>query len=264
MPPTPMAVPKRAQVRSWLEETAHKVATSARKALAARDPGRTVRMGASGSPTSRMDEVAEQALVRELRHAPIKLNLISEELGILHQGGEWWLVADPVDGSRNALHGIPHYAVSLAIGRRDLSDVELGLVQSIPGPDAYWAEKGRGATLGGKRLRPRKHDPHEILVGTALDYSRGLRLPTGAPVHFRDLGSAALEMCYVAQGLLDAFYVPQPLLRVIDVAASTLIVREAGGRVFDLGKRPLNASYDLRTRFPMVALGDARAWGALR
>jgi fructose-1,6-bisphosphatase/inositol monophosphatase family enzyme len=259
-----MAVPRRAQVRSWLEETAARTADAARRALRSRAPERTVQTGASGSPTSALDRVAERVIIRELRNAPIPLNLCSEEIGNVERGAEWWLVADPVDGTRNALHGVPFHAVSLAIGRRDLSGVELGLVHSIPTPGDYWAEKGRGATFNGRRLRVRRGGRMEPLVGTALDYERGLRIPKGERLHFRDLGSAALEMCLVASGGLDAFLCDQPMLRIVDIAASTLIVREAGGHVLDLAKKPLNVPFDVRAKFPMVALGDARLWRALR
>jgi fructose-1,6-bisphosphatase/inositol monophosphatase family enzyme len=257
-------VPKRGRVRDWLEQVAEATAKAARRALKTRAPERVVRQGASGSPTSALDAAAEKILIDALPDAPIPLNLCSEEIGIVHNGADWWLVADPVDGTRNALHGIPFHAVSLAIGRNDLAGVELGLVRHIPHEGTYWAEKGRGATYDGRRIKVRPLGRMEPLVGTALDYEKGLRLPQGDKLHFRDLGSAALEMCLVAEGALDAFYCDQPLVRVIDIAASTLIVREAGGLVHDLGRRDLNVPYDLTVRFPTVALGDRKLWGMLR
>jgi len=259
-----MAVPRRAQMRNWLDELAEKTAKAARKALRSKAPERVVQTGASGSPTSALDRIAERVIIDELDDAPIPLNLCSEEIGNLDRGADWWLVADPVDGTRNALHGVPFHAVSLALGRKDLAGIELGVVHSIPTPGSYWGEKGRGATFDGKRLDVKRGSHLEPLVGTALDYERGLRLPEGHKLHFRDLGSAALEMCLVAAGALDAFYCDQKLLRVVDVAASTLIVREAGGHVFDLSKKPLNAPFDVRSKFPMVALREANLWEALR
>lgn len=259
-----MAVPRRAQMRQWLHEVAEKTAAAARRALKARAPERIVQTGASGSPTSALDRMAERVLLREIRDAPIPLNLCSEEIGNVDRGAEWWLVADPVDGTRNALHGVPFHAVSLAIGRGDLSGIEMGLVLSIPTTGAWYAEKGKGATVDGRPIRRRRNRVLEPLIGTALDYERGLKIPQGEKLHFRDLGSAALEMCLVATGGLDAFYCDQSLLRVVDIAASTLIVRESGGHVFDLAKKPLNVPFDVRVKFPMVALGDAKLWEALR
>lgn len=257
-----MAVPKRAAMRDWLYEVAGETARAARRALAAREPQRIVMTGASGSPTSALDRVAEKVIIGRLKDAPVPLNLCSEEVGTLDEGAEWTLIADPVDGTRNALHGIPFHAVSLAVGRRDLAGVEMGLVYGIPNGDDYWAEKGRGATHGGRRLKVRKLGVLEPLVGTALDYARGLRIPQGHKLHFRDLGSAALEMCFVAEGGLDGFLCARPIVRVVDVAASTLIVQEAGGEATALDGSPLKVPFDASKKFEIVAVGDPdlRRW----
>lgn len=260
-----MPVPRRTQVRNWLHDVCRDTADAARKALRGRSPGKTVRQGASGSPTSALDATAERVLIQRLRDAPVPMNLLSEEIGyIATKGAEWTLVADPVDGTRNALRGIPINCVSLAVGRNDLSGVEMGIVHTIPTGQDYWAERGRGATLDGKRIRPAKVDPDEVLLGMALDWEDNLRVPRGPNVHFRDLGSSAMEMCYVAQGVLDGFLTTQPLLRVIDIAASTLILREAGGIVQNLDRTELNVPYNLKVRFPLVALGHASTWRHLR
>lgn len=259
-----MAVPKRGVMRDWLYEVAEATAKAARKALAGAKPYVHVQQGASGSPTSALDAAAEKILIEAIKEAPIPLNLCSEEVGIIHNGADWWLIADPVDGTRNALHGVPFYCVSLALGQKDLSGVEMGLVLSIPTPEDYFAERGRGATRSGKKIRSRKLGAMEPLIGTALDYERGLKLPRGDKIHLRDLGSAALEMCLVADGGLDGFLCDQPMLRVVDIAASTLVVREAGGRVLDLAKKPLNVPFDPRVKFPIVAAGDVNLWRYLR
>lgn len=257
-----MALPQRA--RAWLEDVADTAVRTAKRALAGRNPSRTVMTGASGSPTSALDRTVEKAITKKLDDAPFPVNLASEEIGIVQRRADWWLIADPVDGTRNALHGIPFYCVSLALGQRDLNGIEFGIVRSIPYGTTYWAERGKGATRDGKPIHTRRMDPDEVLLAAALDYEDNLRLPGGRSVHMRDLGSAALEMCLVAQGSLDGFFSTQELIRVVDIAASTLILREAGGHVFGLDKKPLNVPFDVRRKFPLIAVGDARVWPVIR
>lgn len=260
-----MPVPQRGRVRDWLHELGATARRAAQRALLSKTAARNVQIGASGTPSAQFDVETERAIVRELDHAPIPLNLVSEEVGnIGRRGAEWTLVVDPVDGSRNASRGIPFYCVSLAIARKGLSGVEMGLVQNIPSGEVYWAERGRGATREGRKIRTRRLNPEELVVGAALDYERGLKIPGGDHVHFRDFGSAALEMCLVADGRLDAFICIKPYLRIVDVAASALVLREAGGHVWDLKRKPLNVPFVVSNRFSMVAAGDAQAWRYLR
>lgn len=260
-----MAVPRRNQVVDWLYDVGAVARRAAQRALQSRTANRTVQVGASGAPSAEFDVATERAILRTVRDAPIPLNVASEELGEIQNGAEWTLVVDPVDGSRNAAHGIPFYCVSLALARGDLSGVEIGFIQDIPHGGVYLAERKRGAALDGRRIRPRALDESELLVGAALDYEQGVRLPkTTAKTHFRDLGSAALEMCMVADGRLDAFLATKPYIRVIDIAASTLVLREAGGRVWDLRKQPLNVPLKVRHRFGLVAAGHVGAWRFLR
>lgn len=259
-----MPVPRRAAVIDWLHEVSRTARAAAQAALRSRTAGRTVQIGASGSASAEFDVATELAIVNSLKDAPIPFNIVSEELGERHLGAEWSLVIDPVDGSRNAARGIPFYCVSIAVARKDLRGVEMGIVQNIPNGQVYFGERGHGATRDGRAIHPRRMDPAEVLVGAALDYEKGFRFPTRKKTHFRDFGSAALEMCFVADGQLDAFLCVQPYLRVIDIAASTLIVKEAGGRVWDLKKKPLNVPFLVRNRFAMIAVGDARVWRVLR
>ena len=251
-------------MRSWLEEVAEATKKEALAALKRKEPWKAVSMGASGAPTSALDAAAEKVIIDALKDAPVPLNLATEEAGIVYNGAEWWLISDPVDGTRNALRNLPFHCVSLAIGQNDLSGVEMGIVHSIPSKETWWAEKGKGATRDGQKVKARKLRTEEILLSAALDYEKRLIWPKTSHVHVRDLGSAALEMCYVAAGAFDGFYSTQPLLRVVDIAASTLIVREAGGVVLDWNGDDLRVPFDVRKKFPMVALGDRHALGVFR
>lgn len=259
-----MPIPRAAALEDWLIDLSVRINDVARKELAKPGAGDRVREGAFGAATVRADAAAEQVIIDAYTDAPVPLNLFSEEIGhVRTPGAEWTLIADPIDGTRNAVRRIPFHCTALAVGRESLSDVELGVVRDATTDDLFQARKGKGAFLNGDRLKVRPLDPKNIIIAAALDYEKELNIKWRPHVHFRDLGSSALELCYVATGGLDLFLSTKAYLRVVDVAASVLILREAGGHVLDLQKKPLNASYDLKERVSMVALGDPAAWKVL-
>lgn len=225
--------------------------------------GDELRIGADGTPTKRIDELAEQALMKLLDETK-GLDLLSEEAGHIARGGDRVLVVDPIDGTTNAVRGIPFYCVSLAIGTRTLSDVECGLVMNLCTGDVFEATRGGGARLNGKPIRvrvPRKGRVYATssLAPEEVPHARGIPAASGypdgraPPVVIRSFGASALEMCLVAQGALDGYHYAKPILRIIDVAASTLIVREAGGIVLGPDGRDLDLPLSLAPRFGLTA-----------
>lgn len=259
-----MPIPRASALEDWLIDLSARVNKVARKELAKPGAGEKVRVGAFGAATVRADAAAEQVIIDGYRDAPIPLHLFSEEIGhVKTPGAEWTLIADPIDGTRNAVRRLPFHCTALAIGKQSLSDVEIGVVRDATTDDLFHARKGKGAYLGAERLQVRPLDPKNIIVAAALDYEKELNIQWRPHLHFRDLGSSALELCYVATGGLDLFLSTKAYLRVVDIAPSVLILREAGGHVQDLQKKPLNASYDLKERVSMVAMGDLAAWTVL-
>lgn len=214
--------------------------------------GDVLRIGADGTPTKRVDEIAEQAILKFVEEAD-GLDLLSEEAGHLARGGKRVLVVDPIDGTTNAVRGIPFYCVSLAIGTKLLSDVECGLVMNLCTGDVFQATKGGGATLNGKPVRARASAKSPVFATSSLAPEEVPR----APGILRSFGASALEMCLVAQGALDGYHYAKPILRVIDVAASTLIVREAGGVVLDREGKDLDLPLSLAPRFGLTAAANA-------
>ncbi|MHB8632506.1 MAG: inositol monophosphatase family protein [Thermoplasmatota archaeon] len=215
-----------------------------------------VGFGAGGNPTSRADAHLEAAILAKAR--TFGISVLSEEAGLVDPGAEWLAVVDPLDGSRNAGRGIPFHCTSIAIApaRGTLRDVQAGVVRNLVTGDTYASERGRQATLNGKPARSRPYDPEEVLVGIIADYSETEIEEAHAHPdhHIRDLGSAALEMCLVGTGALDAFIVRKPWLRVIDIAAATLFVRESHGSVTDpLTGHDLDVPLDLTVRSGILA-----------
>lgn len=213
-----------------------------------------VGIGADGTPTEYVDKLAEDTAIRFLKKAEIPVNVLSEEAGFIDMGGDYTFVLDPVDGSRNAYRGIPFYAVSLAVGKNMLSDVEYGIVKNIPTGDTYTGEKGRGAFLNKQPVITPDSPGRDVISCLSLGKNHDERTIALADNNIvRSLGSAALEMCMVAVGALDVYMVGKEYLRVTDIAASTLIVREAGGIVTDSSGKSLDMQLSLDYRTSVIA-----------
>lgn len=193
------------------------------------------------------DERTEQALVEELRRARPDWGMLLEEGGAVagDPAKPRWVV-DPIDGTTNFLHGIPHFALSIAVqepkpGGQGWGEISHGLVYQPITDESYWAEKGRGAWLHDRRLRvSSRRNLDESLIATGVpfkghgDLARfqkilGAVAPEVAGI--RRFGSAALDLAWVAAGRYDGFW--EEDLQFWDIAAGLLLVREAGGFVTD-------------------------------
>ena len=196
---------------------------------------------------SKADQAAERTIWDELRTARPDWGFVLEEGGVIEGDPTKprWIV-DPLDGTSNFLHGIPHFAISIAVQEPKLDgsgwgDVIAGLVYQPITDESFWAEKARGAWLQDRRLRvsARRH-LDESLIATGIPFSgRGDRVewskiyaaigPQVAGI--RRFGAASLDLAWVAAGRYDGFW--ESGLAPWDTAAGCLLVREAGGFVTD-------------------------------
>lgn len=225
----------------------------------------SVGMGADGTETLRIDQLAERAILDIVDTVPGGLNVLSEEMGWVDNGARHTLVVDPIDGTYNASVGIPFYSVCLAVGDRMFSDVVEALVYNLVSGDSYHAVKGGGATMNGSRIRTRRfreEDSLYVLYSGKTASDRAHRLTT-MPRRVRSLGSAALEVCLLAQGCADLFFQDGYPLRVTDLAAPGLVLREAGGELFTSECEVLEMRLNLEDREEILALGDPSALGRL-
>jgi len=216
--------------------------------------GSNVGVGADGTVTKFIDKFAEDIAVDVIRKSKLKVNLLSEEVGFIDNKGKYTFVLDPIDGTRNAYRGIPFYSVSIAVGKKSMNDVEYGIVKNIPTGDVFSAEKKFGAFFNNKQIRVPDVPDKELLSSLSLgkNYDKHtLRLAKKDKV--RSLGSASLEMCMVALGALDYYVIGKEYIRVIDIAASSLILREAGGVVTNILGEDLDMLFDLNERSSVVA-----------
>jgi myo-inositol-1(or 4)-monophosphatase len=194
-----------------------------------------------GNFVSAADRRAEQILHDELAQARPGYGFIGEEGG-KREGADkthTWIV-DPLDGTSNFLHGIPHFAISIALDRE--GTIVAGLVYNPVTDELYLGERGKGAFLNDRRLRvAARARLADALVACGLPhYGRGdlgeFRKEIGAVQQrvagLRRFGSAALDLAYIAAGRFDAYW--ERNLSPWDMAAGMLLVREAGGYVTDL------------------------------
>ncbi|MEE9151266.1 MAG: inositol monophosphatase family protein [Thermoplasmata archaeon] len=232
--------------------------------------GEDLGIGADGTSTKLIDDAAEQVVFKVLGEKGVNMNILSEEAGFIDNSAEKTLVIDPIDGTHNAIRGIPFYTLSLAIGKSRLSDVEFGLVRNLVTGETYWAEKGEGAFLNDKSIKTRRFQTKDsmfaLYIGErATPQSYGI---AKIPRRGRALGCASLEMCLVASGAFDIYYLNYSpsnySMRVTDIAASTLILREAGGEVFNDTYDILDMSFDIVARTNVIAVGDRSALELLR
>lgn len=234
------------------------------------DPGEIVGKGADGAPSSRLDRVAEKAVLDRLAARKARVNVLSEEAGFVDRGGDELLVLDPVDGTHNALRGVPAFSVSLAIGQARLSDVREGLVRDLVSGATYRAVLGKGSTLDGKPIRVRPFNPKDVLFSVYLGSNAedDAAQVAAKARRVRHLGAASLDLCLVARGAADLYYMhsrEQRLkLRACDIAAGTLIVREAGGQILDLSGCDLDMPLTADAHTDLVAVGDRKAWEAIQ
>jgi myo-inositol-1(or 4)-monophosphatase len=191
--------------------------------------------GEGGDTTLAVDLAAEDAVVEELEALGRPLTLVSEERGTLEIGGGGGplVVVDPIDGSKNAKRGLPYFALSMAVADgRTLDDVFFGYVLDLGSGEEWWAQRGAGAFLDGRRLQVRADAKLEMLgVETAwpkLLASCAEAIAASGAARVRALGSVALSICWVAAGRLDAMASLRPV-RSVDFAAAQLVLREAGG-----------------------------------
>jgi myo-inositol-1(or 4)-monophosphatase len=193
-----------------------------------------------GEFVSAADLKAEKILRQELAKARPNYGLLMEEGGS-HRGVDThhrWII-DPLDGTTNFLHGIPHFAIALALERD--REIIAGVIYEPLRDEMFWAEKGAGAYVNDRRLRvsARRH-LSDALIGTGIPFiGRGdharylatLAAIMAATSGVRRLGVASLDLAYVAAGRLDGYW--EYGLQPWDIAAGLLILREAGGFVSD-------------------------------
>jgi len=169
------------------------------------------------------DKKVEKILIEELSKSKKNYSFITEETGLIKKNDKenTWII-DPIDGTTNFLHGVPHFAISLAL--KNKNQILAGVIYDPIKNEIFYSEKDNGSFFNNHRIRvSKKKDLDECLFATNNDGAKKTDL------NLRVSGSAALDLAYVASGRLDGFF--QNNLNLWDVAAGKLIVEEAGGKI---------------------------------
>ena len=169
------------------------------------------------------DMRTEKIIIEELRKARPSYSFISEENGSENNKdiNNTWIV-DPIDGTINFLHGIPHFAISIALRSND--EIVSGLIYDPIKDEMFFAEKNNGAFCNNQRIRvSSKNNIDECLFAIGNNIKNKLDFP------YRKSGSAALDMAYVASGRYDGYF--QNNLNIWDIAAGIILIKEAGGMI---------------------------------
>ncbi len=244
--------------------------------MSRKEAGISLARGAGGDITKKIDKVGEDAALEVVRRYGIDCTVVSEEAGVVYSNSykkvgedyasnvkdsKCFIALDAIDGTTNAVRGIPFYSCSVAYAVSDrLSSVTHAAVMDITSGDIYYAVKGYGAYMNGSRIKTvdvsSEKDGYIIginLSGISMDRLRRMGKILAMVNHIRQFGSNALEMCLLARGLLDAYIDVRGKIRVIDIAAAYLIVSEAGGIVVDEHCKALDAPLNLDARLSFIA-----------
>lgn len=244
-----------------LEEMLAESPTTAERAV------ETGSRGSGGDRTLVIDRQAEGLVISQLEALSdegYRFLAISEERGEVDYGDrEVKVIIDPIDGSLNAKRGIPHHALSIAVAGGDtMADVEFGFVYDFGPAEEWWAERGQGAWLNGRRVDPdvperRGYDGRLEVLGIESADPRWVAASieglVGSAYRLRALGTIAASLCQVAAARFDGM-VSLRRSRGVDAAAGQLIVRESGGVVsFPSCPDPLAAPLDAAPSSPVIA-----------
>tara|TARA_B100000123_G_scaffold269170_1_gene244845 strand:- start:313 stop:1029 length:717 start_codon:yes stop_codon:yes gene_type:complete len=193
---------------------------------------------------TKTDKRVEKILMEELEKTKKNFSFITEESGkILNKNKEVFWIIDPIDGTTNFMHGIPHFAISIALQRE--GEIITGLIVDPIKNEIFYAEKNNGSYINNVRIRAsKKSNLDECLFASNNDGVKSIH----PKLNLRNTGCAALDMAYVGCGRLDGFF--HNKINLWDIAAGKIIVEEAGGKVNRL--EDLRNKIDIRASNPNI------------
>jgi len=194
---------------------------------------------------SNADLKAEKIIIEELKKARPYYSIISEEEGseINKDKNNTWII-DPIDGTTNFLHGVPHFAISIAL--RSTDEIVSGLIFDPIKNEMFYAEKDNGAFFNNQRIKvSKKRELNSCLFATGGELKNQIDLP------LRKSGSAALDIAYVAAGRFDGYF--QNDLNLWDIAAGIIIIKEAGGMINEID---LSKNKNIQIRASSMVISD--------
>ena len=272
-----------------LTEAAKNVYNEIKDLLGTIDGGSKISLGAGGDISRKIDIVAEKAVLNTIKSNNISITIIGEECGIVNlnkssssnNNNEGFLIMDAVDGTTNAIRGLPFSCCSLAFANEfKLSSVIDAVVLDLFTGDIYSASKEKGSFFNNKKIHVKNEDFNsiesledlkslDILIGTNVsgvpsnilnEISKVLLFST----HIRHFGANALELCYFARGFMDAYIDIREKIRTTDMAAGYLIAKEAGGKLYSPNGQELDSDLGLKTKLSFYAVSNKKIFDLLK
>ncbi len=221
-------------------------------------------IGAGGDISRNIDIIAEKTVLDYLKEIGFECVVLGEECGRveLSDKPKGFVIMDAIDGSANAVRGVPFFCSSLAFATENkLSSVTDGVITNLSNGEMYWASKNNGSFFNNKQIRVHKKDPIYKIIGINTSGATRDLMKKLHPIfenhdHTRHFGANALEMALFARGLMDIFIDLRNKIRIQDIAAGYLIVKEAGGLLLDADLKPLDADLSYETRVSFIAAAN--------
>ena len=194
---------------------------------------------------TKTDKRVEKILVEGLTKSKKNYSFITEETGkILNKNKEIFWIIDPIDGTTNFLHGIPHFAISIALQKN--KEIIIGLIYDPIKNEIFYAEKDNGSFFNNNRVRVSNKSNIDECLFSSNSYGLKSIYPK---LNLRNTGCAALDLAYVGCGRFDGYF--HNKINLWDIAAGKLIIEEAGGRVNDISNFKIN-NIDIRAANPNI------------
>jgi len=222
-------------------------------------------IGAGGDISRNIDIVAERTVLDYLKEINFACIVLGEECGRveLSDNPKGYIIMDAIDGSANAVRGVPFFCSSLAFATENrLSSITDGMITDLTNGEIYWASKDKGSFFNGRQIKVGNNDvPVYRIIGINISGASKDLVRRFLPVfekhnHLRHFGANALEMAFFARGLIDVFIDLRNKIRIQDIAAGYLIVKESGGLLLDVDLNPLDADLSYETRVSFIAAAN--------
>ena len=254
------------EVIDILREASRQIYENVKDLAGTEDAGGDFGRGAGGDISRNIDIIAEKTVLDYLKEIKFDCVVLGEECGRveLSQNPKGFVIMDAIDGSANSVRGVPFFCSSLAFATENsLSSITDGAITNLSSGEMYWASKNKGAFLNDIQIQVHDKDPIYKIVGINTSGATPELMQKLHPIfeqhnHTRHFGANALEMAMFARGLMDIFIDLRKKIRIQDIAAGYLIVKEAGGLLLDENFESLDADLSYDTRISFIAAANQK------
>jgi len=254
------------EVINILREASKKIYENVKDLAGTDDAGGDFGRGAGGDISRNIDIIAEKTVLDYLREINFECIVLGEECGRVEisKNPKGYVIMDAIDGSANSVRGVPFFCSSLAFATENkLSSITDGVITNLSSGEMYWASKNKGAFLNESRIQVHNKEPIYKIVGINTSGASPELMKKLHPIfeqhnHTRHFGANALEMAMFARGLMDIFIDLRNKIRIQDIAAGYLIVKEAGGILLNDKFEVLDADLSYETRISFIAAANQK------